>query len=131
MIIRYLSGDPTTNPFNDFLKDYGIYLALAVAGVVLITVLVFVFLALKRRKATPKIEEVKVDSSGIKAALGGEDNIVSHSINGSRIVIELKDYSLVNEKSLNELGVASIIKMSNKITLVVKGNSEAFYKNLF
>ena len=131
MIIRYLSGDPTTNPFNDFLKDYGIYLALAVAGVVLITVLVFVFLALKRRKAAPKVEEVKVDSSLIKAALGGEDNIVSHSINGSRIVIELKDYSLVNEKSLNELGVASIIKMSNKITLVVKGNSEAFYKNLF
>ena len=131
MIIRYLSGDPTTNPFNDFLKDYGIYLALAVAGVVLITVLVFVFLALKRRKAAPKVEEVKVDSSLIKAALGGEDNIVSHSINGSRIVIELKDYSLVNEKSLNELGVASIIKMSNKITLVVKCNSEAFYKNLF
>ena len=131
MIIRYLSGDPTTNPFNDFLKDYGIYLALAVAGVVLIAVLVFVFLALKRRKAAPKVEEVKVDSSLIKAALGGEDNIVSHSINGSRIVIELKDYSLVNEKSLNELGVASIIKMSNKITLVVKGNSEAFYKNLF
>lgn len=126
------SGDPTYNPFNEFLKNYGIYLAIGVAGVVLIVVLILVLLSFKKRRNVPITEELPTyDNSKVVIALGGRENIVSHSINGSRIVLELKDYSLVDEKTLNENGVASIIKMSNKITLVVKGDSNKFYKSIF
>ena len=126
------SGDPTYNPFNEFLKNYGVYLAIGVAGVVLLVVLVLVFLSFrKRRNVAPKEELPTYDNSKVIDALGGRENILSHSINGSRIALELKDYSLVDEKTLNENGVASIIKMSNKITLVIKGDSNSFYKSIF
>ena len=62
--------------------------------------------------------------------IGGEDNVISHSINRSRIVLVLKDYSLVDEDKLKSCGVESIIKMSNKITLV-SNDASAIYKSLF
>ena len=130
--VIFNDGDPTYNPFNEFLKNYGIYFAIAIAGIVLLTVLVLFLLSLKKRKQiAPKEETPAVDSSKALDALGGRDNIVSHSLNGSRIALELKDYSLVDEKALNEAGVASVIKMSNKITLVIKGDSNKFYNSLF
>ena len=132
-MIFFSDGDPTYNPANEFFKNYGMYLAFALAGVVLIVVLVLTLLALSKRKKVlnqaPAM--VVVNNDEVFAALGGKDNILSHSINGSRIVLELKDYSFVDERALNDLGVASVIKMSNKITLVIKGDSNAFYNKLF
>ena len=131
-MIIFNDGDPTFNPFNEFLKNYGIYFAIGLAGLVLIVVLVLFLLALsKRKRNAPKEEPQTVDNSQVLEALGGRDNVVSHSLNGSRIALELKDYSLVDEKALNEAGIASVIKMSNKITLVVKGDSSKLYKSLF
>lgn len=132
-MIIFSSGDPTYNPLNEFFKNYGMYLAFAMGGVVLIVILVLTFIALsKRRKAQEEVvAKPVINESDIFDALGGKDNIVSRSLNGSRIVLELKDYSLVNEKALNDLGVDSVIKMSNKITLVVKGDPKSFYNMLF
>ena len=132
-MICFSSGDPTYNPVNEFFKDYGMYVAFAFAGAVLLAVIVLTILALSKRKKAQNNVEIKevVSGSEVLAALGGKENVISHSLNGSRIVLELKDYSLVNEKELNALGVASVIKMSNKITLVIKGDSKAFYNMLF
>lgn len=131
-MIIFSSGDPTYNPLNEFFKNYGMYLAFAMGGIVLIVILVLTFIALSKRRKAQEVEaKPVVNESAIFDALGGKDNIVSHSLNGSRIALELKDYSLVNEKTLNDLGVDSVIKMSNKITLVVKGDSKSFYSNLF
>ena len=131
-MIRYVDGDPTINEFNEFLKQYGIYFAIGFAVLVLLVVLALVFYSLhKKKQITSAKEEIHVDNSIIIEALGGNDNIKSHSINGSRIVLELNDYSKVDEKVLNDNGVASIIKMSNKITLVIKGDSNSFYKQIF
>lgn len=131
-MIIFSSGDPTYNPLNEFFKNYGMYLAFAMGGIVLIVILVLTFIALSKRRKVQEVEaKPVVNESAIFDSLGGKDNIVSHSLNGSRIVLELKDYSLVNEKALNDLGVDSVIKMSNKITLVVKGDSKSFYNKLF
>ena len=117
--------------FQEFFKSYALYIAFGLAGVVFITVLVFFLISLsKRKKEAIKPQPVAVNKSEILEALGGKDNIVSKQIAGSRVAVVLKDYSLINEAQLKEVGVASFIKMSNKITLVIKGDSSSFFKAL-
>ena len=125
-------ASPTDNAFNDFLANYGFYFALALAILIFIAVVIaFIVSVLKNKKRDIKqnIENKPQEEQLIKY-IGGEDNVVSHSINRSRIVLVLKDYSLVDEDKLKSCGVESIIKMSNKITLV-SNDASAIYKSLF
>ena len=72
----------------------------------------------------PKSDEVLI-------SLGGKDNVIEHFVNGSRLSLILKNYDLVNIEKLNELGFPSVIKMSNKITLVYEGDLESLAKRIF
>jgi phosphotransferase system IIB component len=65
------------------------------------------------------------------ASLGGEENILSHELVGSRIILHLKDYSKVNKSQLEQAGVTGFIEKSDKLTLVVKDDSERVYKAIF
>ena len=130
----YADTDPTINQFGEWLTRYGFYVALGMAGVVFLVVLVLFIIAMVKRKkeATPLItpkSDFNADLTIINA-LGGKENIVSKSLNGSRIVIVLVDYDKIDETTLNNNGVDSLIKMSNKVTLVSKDNSEKIYKSL-
>lgn len=120
------SQDPVTNGFNDFLLHYGVFLAIGVAAIIAIIIVAVFLLRSKKSKEVKPVKEYS--SSEILDSLGGKDNIVEHKKAGSRISLVLKDYSKVNEIRLNALGVDSIIKMSNKITLVVKDDVDSFYK---
>ena len=126
MIIFSNSQDPVTNDFNSFLINYGIWIAVGVAATLIIVMLLMFFLGKKGKGK--KIQAKQFESNEIFDALGGKENILTHSKNGSRISLTLADYDKVNEKMLNALGVDSIIKMSNKITLVVKDDADSFYK---
>lgn len=64
-------------------------------------------------------------------ALGGEDNVIDKELKGSRIIVKLKDYEKVNEEKLKEAGVTGFIKMSDKLTLVIKDKAEDAYKIIF
>lgn len=133
-MIRFANGDPSINPVNEFLRKYGVYFAIGIGTIILVIVLIILVKAYKRKKSESlSVSETKqdVNADEIFSCLGSKENVLEHSINGSRIVLVLKDYSLLNETKLNELGVDSIIKMSNKITLVVKGDALGFYKKLF
>ena len=79
--------------------------------------------------AVPKQKAIKNEAA--LAALGGAENILDHSLNGSRVILILSNYDAVNVEALKELGVSSVVKMTNKITLVVKGDASSFYKSLF
>ena len=129
----YVDSDPTTNGLNDWLKNYGIWASLALAGVVFLTVLVL-FIISRRKGKENIVPEIKKEASllgeKVFTALGGKENIVSKSLNGSRIVLVLNNYDLIDEKTLNDNGVDSIIRMSNKITLVSKDYSDSIYKEL-
>lgn len=131
------SSDPTTNPLNDFLKNYGIWIAVGLAALVFIAVLIMFFISLKKRKEegitnnTKKVISVSDKSKDILEALGGKENILEHSFIGSRMTLVLKDYSIVNEEKLNQSGVDSIIKMANKIILVIKDDLSNIYRELF
>lgn len=129
-------SDPTINGFNEFLSTWGIWISCALAGIIFITVLILFIYTYRKGKKNPTfyqepkvVKEVKNEQA--LSALGGADNIVEHSLIGSRVILVLKDYSLINESLLKEMGVDSIIKMSKKITLVIKGDASKFYKSLF
>ena len=98
-----------------------IYLWALVIGGSLLVVLLIVFLVIffaKRKRST------KVDDSIWLLALGGKENIVSITAIGSRINLSLKDNALINRDKLKELGVKSVLVMSNKVTLVVESMAE-------
>lgn len=117
------------NSLNDFLRDYGLYLALGVVALILIvalTILLPYFLKKGKGKKT------KIASKGeYLSALGGEENVLSKELRGSRIVLRLADYSKVDRQKLLEAGVDGFIEMEDKLTLVLKGDSEKVYKAIF
>ena len=117
-----------TRDFNTFLKENGWWIALAVAGLVLLAVLSILIPTLLRRKKKP-VRKVVV--SEYMDALGGEANIISHELRGSRIVVKLNDYSLLDKEKLKGAGVDSFILMSSKLTLVIRGDASVVYSLIF
>ena len=95
---------------------------LIVVGVVIIAAIVLVIFFLKKKKV------VKVDNSLWIDNLGGKDNIESVMQVGSRINLVLKNKEIINKEKIKELGVKSILVMSNKVTLVVEANAEDIAK---
>ena len=87
-------------------------------GILMIATVVVLIIFLKKKKA------VKVDDSLWIDNLGGKDNIESVSQVGSRINLVLKDKEIINKDNLKELGVKSVLVMSNKVTLVIENNAE-------
>ena len=123
------ASDPTKNGFNDFLKNNGVFIALGVAALIAIAIIVVLAIHFYSNKNNSVVEEsiVKPDVS-IYEYLGGKENVLHHEKNGSRISLELKDDSKLDADKLKGIGVDSIIKMSNKTTLVVRNNPDEFYK---
>lgn len=78
---------------------------------------VFIFLVVKNKRN--KIKPVAFKFLEFYQALGGKENILALEARGSRLVVQLQDYSLYQNGKLKELGVSSLIKMSNKLTLVI------------
>ena len=117
------------NSLNDFLRDYGLYLALGVVALILVVALAILLpYFLKKGKG----KKGKIASKGeYLSALGGEENVLSRELKGSRIVLRLADYSKVDRQKLLEVGVDGFIEMEDKLTLVLKGDSEKVYKAIF
>ena len=117
------------NSLNDFLRDYGLYLALGVIALILVVALAILLpYFLKKGKG----KKGKIASKGeYLSALGGEENVLSKELKGSRIVLRLADYSKVDRQKLLEVGVDGFIEMEDKLTLVLKGDSEKVYKAIF
>lgn len=90
----------------------------ALTAVLIIALIIVLIIFFKKGKAT------KIDNSLWLDNLGGKDNIVSVNQVGSRINLSLKDKDIINKDSLKELGVKSILVMSNKVTLVVESNAD-------
>ena len=118
--------DELKDDFNAFLKNNALWMSLVLVGVVIITALVIIFINRKKKPEAPKIAE----KSRWIEAFGVEDNIVSSEAVGSRLVVNLKDKSLMNREILKELGVTNFIEMSNKITLLLEDRAELVKKEL-
>ena len=123
--------DASAKEFNDFLRQYSLYIAIGIAAFILVVVLVVLFICLSKRKKTGAAPKRVIVASAYIEALGGADNIVSHSLVRSRIVLTLKDYDIVDKEKLKEAGVDGFIMMSDKLTLVIKGDAEKVNAAIF
>ena len=112
---------------TDFLLS-NLYWIVALATL-LIVVLYLVFDSKKEKKNKKKAP--LIDKGAYLEALGGENNIVSKNLEGSRIVLTLHDYEAINRDELRKAGVAGFVLMSDKLTLVIKDDAELVYKRLF
>ena len=102
---------------NTSLPTYAV--ALIIAGcLVLVAVLVFLIIFFGKRKKNPIVDE-----SAWLTALGGKDNINNVSAIGSRINLSLKDKEKIDREKLTNLGVNSVLVMSNKVTLVIANSA--------
>lgn len=126
----FANTNPTDNQFNEILKNYILPISIIVAGIIFVTVLILFIIAMVKNKKEKAIVKRELPSDDIIYLLGGKENIINASLNGSRLSLVLKDYKLVNEAKLNELGIDSIIKMSNKIILISKDDLKQFYNNI-
>ena len=123
-------ADTTESAFNEFMKAYGMWFAIGFAAILVIVLLVILFVSLSKKNKNDK-PVIQMDNDEVLVALGGKDNIVEHFVIGSRLSLKLKDYDVVNIEKLNQLGFPSVIKMSNKITLVYEGDLEELSNRLF
>ena len=103
-----------------------IIIAIAALVLVALAVLLIKIFGKKRPKSLPIASK-----SEYFEALGGEDNYIDSSRDGSRIVVHLKDYSKINKEKIKEAGVTGFIEKSDKLTLVVKENAEEVYEKIF
>lgn len=91
-----------------------------VLAIVLFVAIFFIVRARYKNKPEPK----KIDTDEWVNALGGASNIKEVYIKGSRLSVELVDKENINREALTNLGVKSIISMSNKLILVIEEDGE-------
>ena len=96
---------------------------IAIAVVAALLVVGCAVLLILRSKSN-KTSKAKVSDSEWIDALGGQNNILEASAIGSRLSVKLNDKEIINRDKLKELGVSSILVMSNKVTLVIEKQAE-------
>ena len=93
-------------------------------GIVIIAVVVLIFYFIKKNKIKIEKERNTKQNNEFLKIFGGQENIISCEAKGSRLILVLKDYSLLDEANLKENGVTSMIKATNKITLIIGEKSK-------
>lgn len=106
--------------FNMYLDSTtNIVLTIASILVLVIAIAILIFLINKKKKGEKSLlNQNNYTPNDVYLALGGKDNVVSHSINGSRLTLVLKDYKKVDRDALTKFGVERVLSMSNKYILV-------------
>lgn len=115
--------------FNTFLRNYGIWIAVAVVALIAITILLILYFNKKKKEGKGKIKDNTASSDWL-IALGGKENIIESTANGSRLSIKLNDQSKIDKDKLKELGVSNIVIMSDKVTLVLEDKAELIKNKL-
>lgn len=106
-----------------------ILIPIIAGAVIVVAIVVTLIIVLAKKKKTPA--KSIPNRSEYFLALGGEGNFIKAERSGSRIVVYLHDYSLIDKEKIKEAGVAGFIEKSDKLTLVVKDNAEAVYEKIF
>lgn len=83
---------------------------------------------IRNKKSEPK---KTINISDNLSAIGGRENVLSHNLSGSRIILVLRNYDLVDKEKLKKAGATGFILKSDKLTIVFKDEAEEVYKSLF
>ena len=92
---------------------------IAGAGVLLVAAIIIIVYLFTHRKS-----KKVADSGAWLLALGDKDNVKEVSATGSRLSLVLVDKEKIDREKLKELGVKSVLVMSNKVTLVIEDKAE-------
>ncbi len=117
----------STQRFASWLSSSSWWLALILVGLLVVAVVIVILTGRNKKKPA---RQLPCKDTYI-ACFGGEGNIVDKKLSGSRIAITLKDTSLVDQEGLKKAGVDAFILMSNRLTLVAKGDAKELYFILF
>lgn len=123
------SGNDPKNDFEKFLKNYA-WLLCVIVALIIIAVIVIIFVLKNKKGANKKPLTSEKSSDKWLEALGGKDNILEISSTGSRLSVKLANKDLVNRDALTELGIKSIVQMSDKLTLVSDLDNSIIVENI-
>ena len=100
--------------------------ALVILAILAIILTIYILHKKKVRDSNRKADEI-VHDSAIKVSdkFGGSENIVEVSYKGSRVVVLVKDPTLVDKKSISET-LEQVMFMGNKVVFVIGSKSEYF-----
>ena len=115
---------------NAFLKNYGIYLALAVVALIIITIVLILIFSRKHPKNKDSLVTIGEDYLKYIDALGGNDNIIAVKGMRSRLIITLKNINLINRESLALLGVNNVLVTNNSVTLVMNSDVTSLVESI-
>lgn len=115
---------------NAFLKNYGIYLALAVVALIIITIVLILIFSHKHSKNKDNLVTTGEDYLKYIDALGGYDNIIALKGMRSRLTITLKNINLINRESLALLGVNNVLVTNNSVTLVMNSDVTSLVESI-
>lgn len=101
-----------------------IYICIACIVAVLVIASVILFITLSKKKQAKKNSSLL---TSIIKALGDKENIIEMVVKGSRVSVKLNDNSKLNQEELKNLGITSLIFMSNKITFVAGSIAQDIY----
>ena len=97
---------------------------LAVVLIVMAVVFFLAALGILIYLIVSKKKENKENGGVWLLALGNKENVKEVSAVGSRLTVNLEDKEKIDRVKLKELGVSSVLVMSNKVTLVIEGKAE-------
>lgn len=130
-LLKFLILD-SSKDFNAWLKANAIWLAIASCALIAIALAFILLLGKKKKSNSNRVASTKVVSkSEYLEALGGEENILDKKLEGRRIVLTLKDNSLLDKEKIKEAGVDGFIMMTSRVTLVIKGDASKVYEVIF
>lgn len=101
-----------------------------VAAIIVLIVGLEIGISKRKAKKVQKNKAIAAQKTYL-TYLGGPSNVIDSSLEGSRIVVHLHDYALIDREKLKEAGVSGFIEKSDKLTLVVPRNSEEVYNGIF
>ncbi len=102
---------------GNFFKDYGLYIAIGL--VLLILIITIFFLVRNFIKSKDSKETSATLLNEIVMALGGRENIKTMEAKMSRLIVSLISDGNIDLQKLKNLGIERVVKMTNKITLIV------------
>lgn len=119
-----------SNAFNLPLLTSEINNTLVICLIALDAVLLFLVVIMVILHFVKKSPKQKVNNDEWFVALGGKENIKEINATGSRLSLVLNDKESIDREKLKQLGVSSVVTMSNKVTLVIESKAEMIAEKL-
>lgn len=123
------TGDVSTTTFWVWFVNNLLWLLIGLVAIAV--VLIIITFVLKRKNSPTTLSSEMIEN--VISLFGGQENIVSASLDGSRIKIKVKQLKKVDLEKIKELGALGIFVTGNLVKLMFPFNAEALivYINKF